>query len=294
MDFPCTLPADELKAYQEAISRSLEVRSHFDVMVWLQGDMQRYIPHDVMLSAWGNFDTGNVQHDVVSALDGVRSTNSYAAVLNPFLATLFQRWTKQDKRPYTMRPEIGGFLGEIDGVHCAVGQAVQSMRSAVVHGIHDKRGSHASIYVAFSQHHLFDDSQRTAFSLAVPYIDNALRQVDHLPHQAFVRPQLPSFEEDPGEEELNNNHNLSTREVEVLHWVALGKTNPEIGTILGISGFTVKNHLHRLYKKLDVTSRAQAVVRLRALGMHKLDPGASPADTSNAGFKSSPDARAAT
>lgn len=288
MAFPYTLPADELRTYQEAISRSLEVRSHFDVMVWLQGDMQRYIPHDVMISAWGNFESGNVQHDVVSALDGVRSTNSDAAVLTPFLVGLFQRWAKLEKRPYTVRPEIGGFLGDINGVHCAVGQAVQNMRSAIVHGIHDKRGSHASIYVAFSQEHVFDDSQRTAFSLAVPYIDNALRQVDHLPHQTFVRTQQPTLEE-----ELTTDHNLSSREVEVLHWVALGKTNPEIGTILGISEFTVKNHLQRLFKKLDVTNRAQAVARLRALGMHKPRPQVSSGNAPATGFKGSPDARAA-
>ena len=131
MAFPYTLPSGELRAYQEAIARSLEVRSHFDVMVWLMGDMQRYIPHDVMISAWGNFETGNVQHDDVSAIQGVRSTNSDAAVLNPFLVEVFQRWSKLKKQPYTLRPEIGGFLGAVAGTHCAVGEAVQKMRSEI-------------------------------------------------------------------------------------------------------------------------------------------------------------------
>lgn len=52
---------------------------------------------------------------------------------------------------------------------------------------------------------------------------------------------------------------LSAREAEILRWIALGKTNPEIGSILNISSFTVKNHVQRILKKLDVTNRTQAV-----------------------------------
>ena len=61
---------------------------------------------------------------------------------------------------------------------------------------------------------------------------------------------------------------LSTREAEVLRWVAMGKTNPEISLILEISLFTVKNHLQRLFKKLDVTNPAQAVGKLMPLAHH--------------------------
>ena len=56
-----------------------------------------------------------------------------------------------------------------------------------------------------------------------------------------------------------NEARLSARETEILRWVALGKTNPEIGSILGISVFTVKNHVQRILKKLDVTNRTHAV-----------------------------------
>jgi DNA-binding CsgD family transcriptional regulator len=55
------------------------------------------------------------------------------------------------------------------------------------------------------------------------------------------------------------NDELSAREAEILRWIALGKTNPEIGSILNISSFTVKNHVQRILKKLDVTNRTQAV-----------------------------------
>ncbi len=51
-------------------------------------------------------------------------------------------------------------------------------------------------------------------------------------------------------------------------WVAMGKTNPEIGCILSISEFTVKNHLKSIFSKLDVTNRAQAVAKLTRLTSH--------------------------
>jgi len=52
---------------------------------------------------------------------------------------------------------------------------------------------------------------------------------------------------------------LSPREGEVLHWVGEGKTNQEIGLILGISARTVQTHLEHVFGKLGVVSRAQAV-----------------------------------
>jgi DNA-binding CsgD family transcriptional regulator len=55
---------------------------------------------------------------------------------------------------------------------------------------------------------------------------------------------------------------LSDRERQIMTWVAMGKTNPEIGCILSISEFTVKNHMKSIFGKLDVTNRAQAVAKL--------------------------------
>lgn len=51
---------------------------------------------------------------------------------------------------------------------------------------------------------------------------------------------------------------LSTRESEILGWVAQGKTNPEISMILGISPRTVQKHLERVYIKLGVENRTAA------------------------------------
>ena len=51
---------------------------------------------------------------------------------------------------------------------------------------------------------------------------------------------------------------LSRREAEVLCWVTEGKTNPEIGLILGTRSKTVSKHLERVYQKLGVENRTAA------------------------------------
>jgi DNA-binding CsgD family transcriptional regulator len=51
---------------------------------------------------------------------------------------------------------------------------------------------------------------------------------------------------------------LTAREAEVLYWVVKGKTNRDIGEIVGSSPATVKKHLERVYAKLGVETRTAA------------------------------------
>lgn len=60
---------------------------------------------------------------------------------------------------------------------------------------------------------------------------------------------------------------ISSREIDCLHWAARGKSNREIGDILGVSENTVRFHLKNAYRKLDVTSRSQAVIAAMRTGL---------------------------
>ena len=61
--------------------------------------------------------------------------------------------------------------------------------------------------------------------------------------------------------------NLTDRERQVLEQVARGLTNSEIASELGISLKTVRNNVSNIFTKLEVSGRAQAVVRARDAGM---------------------------
>ena len=60
---------------------------------------------------------------------------------------------------------------------------------------------------------------------------------------------------------------LSQRELEVLHLMALGKTNQEIAGQLVVAPGTVKAHTASIYRKLGVTNRTEAAARSRQLGI---------------------------
>jgi two-component system, NarL family, nitrate/nitrite response regulator NarL len=59
-----------------------------------------------------------------------------------------------------------------------------------------------------------------------------------------------------------DDHPLTLRERQVLDLIRQGFSNKEIGQQLNIAEPTVKNHVHHLLEKLDVSSRAQAVARM--------------------------------
>jgi LuxR family maltose regulon positive regulatory protein len=60
---------------------------------------------------------------------------------------------------------------------------------------------------------------------------------------------------------------LTGREIEVLHLIAKGLTNPQIAEQLIVATGTVKAHTSSIYSKLGVTNRVQAVARARELGL---------------------------
>lgn len=258
MHFLPAIDVEELHQYHRIVTHSVKLRSHLEVLVWLQGDMQRYLPHNIMIAAWGDFKTGDIQHDIISILDGVRSQNSNPLTIAPMLMRFFARWSDCDKKAFALSAGTSGFLLGDSGQKCELAEALQKMRCAMVHGIKDERGSHDCLYVAFSSGESFDAAACDALTQVLPYIDNALRQVEHLPHQSNPRTGIASA----ADSRALTEQGLTERELEIVEWIAMGKTNPEIGSILEISVFTVKNHVQRIFKKLNVSNRAQAVAAL--------------------------------
>ncbi len=60
---------------------------------------------------------------------------------------------------------------------------------------------------------------------------------------------------------------LSAREIRILECIWDGMTNAAIGSALEISPFTVKSHLQRVFRKLQVSTRTQAVAAASTLGI---------------------------
>jgi transcriptional regulator EpsA len=234
------------------IQESLRVRRHVDFFLWMNGDLQQYLPNEIVLAGWGDFDFGPVHLDLTSAEPGVRTHRMHQPNVTPFVKRLFARWVENNHSAYVLRSSENGFTLDEDAPDSGLALGLSRMRSAIVHGIKNERGRHDSLYIVFNSKRKLPRETRSVFEVLLPYMDASLRQVPLLRDSAEVEKRSPGAASA-----------LSPREAEIMEWVRAGKTNREIAMILDISVFTVKNHLHNIFRKLDVLNRAQAVASMR-------------------------------
>ena len=252
--------------YIDVLERGAEIKRHVELRDWLQGEVQRYVPHDILMTGWGNFDEGCVQHDIVSTLPGVRSYAVGTACLPFLLGRMHDRWAASGRVPCRMSFTEFRYLLGSSGFSDLFCESLLRMKSAVVHGIADARSKSDCVYVFLSANEASAGGAERAgreaalLSVLVPVIDTALRQISQLPQQQMqpVASARSAAEDTTG---------LSERETQIMAWVAMGKTNSEIGSILSISGFTVKNHMQRIFQKLNVYNRAQAVSKVTRVAL---------------------------
>ena len=232
------------------IQKSFAINKHVDFFKWLQGSVSEFLPHDVLVAAWGNFAAGDLNFDVSSNIDGIRTQKLIDApgVFSYLMSNLHQRWLDNGERWF--RINFFDAAGVDAQAPAGFTKTLVGMNSLLVYGVRDMRGRNDCIYVFFDKAPEFQ-VQHSVLGLLMPHIDAALRRVESL--------EMPETGADVIEE--FNVGSLSGRENEILHWVKTGKTNFEIGMILTISPNTVKNHLKRIFQKLDVSCRAQAVAK---------------------------------
>lgn|SRR5512145_787653 len=69
---------------------------------------------------------------------------------------------------------------------------------------------------------------------------------------------------------------LTPREAEIVRYVMLGESNKQIARRLGISNYTVRDHVSNLLKKSGVTSRSRLALVLPAPAAQPAPPGQTP------------------
>ena len=248
--------------FVDLISETTEIRTHGDFLKWTQGRLQEFLPHDLMIAAWGDFSLGIIYYEIVSQIPGARTDIMQDQEMSAFLKRLYSYWISKDRTPFQL-------LGERSVIRCRdihdekLKAIMQNMKSALLHAIKDVRGGSDSFYVLLSSNPDTSPSRSKTFHQVLPYIDATLRQLEQLPDHT---PDKEISETQIHESGLNLEDvmKLSDRESQIMGWVCSGKTNVEIGLILDISSFTVKNHLQRIFKKLDVVNRSQAVAKIRS------------------------------
>lgn len=247
------LTVDEGERLLRIIAESQLITRHVQLFLWLQGEIQHFLPHQILISAWGDFANWNLKLDVISGLPGVRTEQLAHCGIDGFLKEFFALWVEGGRKPLLV--PAADALKELGNCPCPMHSALRGLRSILVHGVRDERGGYDTLYVALHSRSFTTgrpkDRCNYLVDLLISQIDAAFRRV------AAFRFAGTTAGEKLGAEWLD----LSPREHEILDGMCKGKTNAEIGLALDISPFTVKNHVRRILKKLGAGNRTHAAAK---------------------------------
>jgi len=248
---PDRLASLDLESFLLNLDGALKVRARHQLFSWTQGALQSLIQHELLICALRN--------------DGpaLRIVDSFSTV--PAEPAHFNELFRQD---VSLVPHIIKSWEEnhCQPVICDTGEASHCAGSAlareltrmgasriVAHGTHDTAGQVVTFFTFACRPGAL--GSRTAYfvELVVPFLHAAWvrTQINWHASSASVKPATPGM--------------LTSREREILDWIYRGKSNIEIGMILKISSLTVKNHVQKILRKLDVLNRTQAVGKALAL-----------------------------
>lgn len=249
------LPDHDPAQFLRIAGQGASVATHADLWQWLQGDVQKWLAHEIMLIGWGDFRTRELRFDIVSSLPGVRTHSFTPAAMAPLISYFRDCWVAAQHLPCQLDVTACKELLDHPVPAWERAEPIANMRTALVHGVGAGQRSGERIFAALSGRPV-PPAALAALKLLLPYIDTALRQMPPPPLRQAACANSSV------QRHVLRLAALSERERQIMTWVAMGKTNPEIGCILSISEFTVKNHMKSIFGKLDVTNRAQAVAKL--------------------------------
>jgi transcriptional regulator EpsA len=220
------------------------VQTRTQFFMWSQGALQGFIAHNRLYCAYGDISKMRFKYETFSSeVDCKKTEKTVSDPVNGLLPRIMDDWLHSSSEPRMFSSVGDNQVGRR--------QLLSDMRNcrfenAIAHGVKEIQGEFGSFFVFAGLP--ASPSPRDAYllQLLVPHLHLALHRMRS--HEALGTPMAQQ-----------SVALLSKREIQVLHWVKNGKTNQEISQILSISPPTVKNHLQKIMRKLNVTNRAQAV-----------------------------------
>jgi transcriptional regulator EpsA len=241
----------DLEALMLNIEASLRVHARDQLFTWTQGLLQSLVKHELLVCNLRGAEAVSSQVDsfAVSLQDPGRFSDMFRQDTS-VVPRLIKTWEDNHFLPVVCETGEGSpfadsaFARELTRIGAS---------NLLAHGTHDVLGKAVSFFIFACQTRTVGPRQAHFAELLVPYL-----------HLAWVRSQINRPFESAATG-LTGAALLTQREREILRWVHLGKSNIEIGAILGISSLTVKNHVQKILRKLNAQNRTQAVGKAIAL-----------------------------
>ncbi len=245
------------------IETAAQVQRRPQFFVWSQGDLQRWLPHKVMVCGAYDLHRRHMVFDVLNSITVSEPLQKlWRDTQGPFLTWVQQSWLRNRRQPTRLRVSQLG--------HPATESLLttEGFIEFLVHGLcrPGRPDDIESLFVLGSPAREADDSVAQAMGWLMPYI--------HITYQrVFDNEREMGAREAGGANATAGNPRgmqITRREAELLLWVREGFSNQQIAEQLGISALTVKNHVQKILRKLGAANRTQAV----AIAMtNKLLPG---------------------
>jgi transcriptional regulator EpsA len=237
------LDTNDLEHLAVTIESASKIRTSREFFLWARGALQGFLPHDALVCLRGDIASMKFSHELHAGVAlPSRVEEAFTNTPNGLVPRMVDDWLRGGSAPrcYSQRSEsqtgrrqLLSDLGKCGFTH------------VIGHGVHEIQGEFGSFFVLAGMPSTPGPREAYLLDLLMPYLHLALHRCGRsLCSTASPAKQVAV---------------LSKREMQVLHWVKSGKTNFEIGQILGISPLTAKNHMQKIMRKLQVNNRAQAV-----------------------------------
>jgi transcriptional regulator EpsA len=233
------------------LDASLRVHARAHFFSWTQGLLQSLIRHELLVCT--------LCHGKPPAFraDGFSMTTPDPAMFSDMFLrdtavapALLKAWEERRYQPVTLDVAAGS----AGNGACALGSGAFARElerlgatQLLVHGVHDADGRAVTLFTFACRSGSVGPRQAYLAQLLAPSL-----------HSAWVRTQLAQRTQS-GADKASGQSVLTVREQDILKWIYLGKSNFEIGAILKISPLTVKNHVQKILRKLNVVNRTQAI-----------------------------------
>lgn len=239
------LTQEEAAMFLEIAEASLYVARREQFFSWLQGSFQYLFPHEVMICGISDPAGETFFFDSFSSTLYPENRVRAATSANEGVVWRVMSCWRQARRPLMLGEgllagDYGNYLVPFTGEEASL--EALGMHNIAAHGTGGVNGS-VSTFFCFSRLPKRPGKVHARLlELFMPYLHSALVRV-------------------AGYSDGIQSRQITEREREVLQWVRKGKTNGEIAQILGISLYTVKNHVQNILRKLNVQNRSHAVAK---------------------------------
>ena len=255
------LSSEQRHVFMDVISDSLRVSHRQHLFTWLQGELQYLLGHEVMLCGVKTPHSDDYHYEYFTSTRYFNEVQ-FSEVIEQksgLVSQVVNLW-KDTRTPLY----VNNHHKSSNHANYAIAnfdEAVlknSELKNFVAHGYVDSNDEISSVVIFARLHNQPSSTDAHILELIMPHLHSALIRVTSSASNVAAK---------------SNNcvaSAMTKRESEILQWIHMGKSNWEISIILDISSLTVKNHLQKIFRKLDVQNRSQAAVKAAKLGLIKM------------------------